>query len=317
MQDPDFLNPLQNPILSPIIWRVFWLYLAGFILIWILNNFSLKNLWKKNIGQRYLSWLILGPIYLGAVLLGGIASLIFLLFVLFLSIKEIKQISKLPSIYINVLYFLSVLSVYIASYQTEFFYSLPLAYFLFITFASIHQNDAKKSFLEACISLFVSIWIIFSLSHFILLGHLNNTIDNSKSLLIFLGFAIPLSDILAYVIGNIFNKINFLDKYKVASNLSPNKSYIGSLGNILGVAIGILIMFFIIGEYLPLYHWVLLSLLLGLGGLAGDITESMFKRFYKAKDSGDLIPGHGGILDRTDSMLRAIVFLYYYLLFFL
>lgn len=316
MHDQRFLNPLANPILFATLDRVFLLYVAGFFLILILNKFKLKGIWQTNVGKRYLSWLVIGPIYLSFIFLGGDLSLLFLFGVLLLSMKEIKNITTLPKPYIYGLMFLSAISVYIAGFQTQFFYSLPLIAFLVISFISIKENNAQKSFLNSSISIYIFIWIIFSLTHFVLLGQLNNGLDNSKSLLILLGFAVPLSDIFAYVVGRNLAKIKFLDKFKVASNLSPKKSYPGALGNIIGAGLGIAIMYFILKEYLPLYHWIIIAIFIGMAGLVGDITESMFKRYYKVKDSGTLIPGHGGILDRIDSSLRVILALYYYLLFF-
>lgn len=324
MNDPtSILNPFLNPIFVSIVYRTFWVFITGFLLIWILNKFKFKGIWKTNVGERYLSWLIIGPIYLATIFLGGDLALLVLAIILLLAIWEISKITKLPKQYIVAMYFLAAFSVYIASYQNKYFYSLPLVYYLVFSTLAIKQNDAKKSLFNLSVATFLSIWLIFSLSHFVLLGHLNNALDanlgvaSTKSLLLLLGFAVPLSDVFAYVVGSFFHKINFLDKYKIASNLSPHKTYIGTLGNIIGASIGIWIMQFAIGNYLPYYHWIILSILIGMMGVMGDITESLLKRYYNAKDSGHLIPGHGGILDRIDSVLRVIITVYYYLIFFL
>ncbi|MCP3685643.1 MAG: phosphatidate cytidylyltransferase [bacterium] len=313
----NILNPLENPILMPVLYRFLIVFLAGFLLILILNKLKITGLWKTNVGKRYLSWLVIGTVYLIAILFGGYFSLAILTMILIFAIWEVAKISKLPKAYVFALYLIGACSVIVAAWYTEYFYSLPLIYYLVLSFITIRQNDAKNGLFNTSISMFVSIWLIFSLAHFVLLGQLNAQLDSTRALLILIAFAVPLSDVCAYVFGRAFKKAGFFDRFKIASKLSPNKTYIGTLGNIIGAGIGIGIMFFAIESYLPVYHWIILSILIGVMGVAGDITESMFKRFFKVKDSSRIIPGHGGILDRIDSTLRVIVILYYYLLFFL
>jgi len=309
-------NPLDNPIFYSVVFRLLIIYSLGFLLILKLNRFKLGGIWDTNVGKRYLSWMVIGPIYLAAVFLGGYPSLLVLVIILLLAIREVQKISNLPKPYIIALYVLSPLSVLVADSYPAYFYSLPLIYYLAFSMIVVRQNDAKNGLFNISLSMFVSIWIIFSLTHFILLGRLNNQLDSTRSLLVLIGFAVPLSDISAYVVGRFFHKIKFLDEYKIASNLSSKKTYIGTLGNILGAGLGIGIMYFAISGYLPWYHWVILSIIIGVMDVFGDITESMFKRYFNVKDSGHLIPGHGGILDRIDSTLRVIVIAYYYILFF-
>ncbi len=321
MQDPSsILNPLANPLLVPVLYRTLWVFLGGFFLILILNKFNFKNLWNTNLGKRYLSWLFIGVIYLSAIFLGGDFALVVLGIILFFALWEVYRITKLPKEYMASLFLLAVWSVYVSSRIPEFFYTLPLLYYVVLSSVAVYLNKAKEGLIDLSVSLFVSIWIIFSLSHFVLLGHLNNFLDYSlglsstKSLLLLLGFAVPLSDVFAYVVGNFFRKIgNFK---KIAANISPNKTYVGVLGNILGAGAGIWIMYFALENYLPLYHWIILAFIIGIMDVAGDLVESVFKRHYKVKDSGNLVPGHGGILDRIDSTLRVIITVYYYLLFF-
>ncbi len=314
ISDPyAYISPLLNPIFLPVIKRIILLYFAGFVLIWLLNKGKLKNIWSTNVGQRYLSWLVIGPLYMFTVFFGGDLSLAVLIILLILALWEVARITKISREYVIALYLLAGVSVYIASYHREYFYSLPLMYFGIVTFLANRNNDPKHGFFHAATTLFALIWLVFSLSHFVLLGHMNNILDSTKSLLILLGFAVPLSDIGAYVVGNFFHKIKFLDQYKLASNISPKKTYVGALGNVLGAAIGVWIMYFAIQQYLPWYHWIIIAGIIGLYGVSGDITESMFKRYFGVKDSSTLIPGHGGILDRIDSTARVIVVLYYYL----
>lgn len=125
--------------------------------------------------------------------------------------------------------------------------------------------------------------------------------------LVFLYFVIWASDIGAYAIGIPFGKHRLYEK------VSPKKSIeglIGALAASVGMALLCRIWFMPpigIGEAAGL------ALLLAVVGTVGDLVESLFKRSAGIKDSGNIIPGHGGILDRMDSMLFAAPVLYYYL----
>lgn len=319
--DPTLLNPLANQIFIPVVWRVFWVFSLGFLLILFLNKFRIRGLWKGELGKRYLTWLVLAFVYLFTIFLGGDFSLIILALLLVFAIWEFSSIARLPRAYVIALYFLAVVSVFVASYLTGYFYALPLIYFAVVSWITLRRNDAEKGFYYNAVCLYGLIWIVFSLSHFVLLGHLNNDLDDqllgyrSKALLVLLGFAVPLSDVGAYVVGKFFSKLGVL-QYQIASHISKNKMYIGVLGNILGALLGLWIMWFALQSYLPWWHLIILGVLIGYVGVVGDLIESTFKRYFEVKDSGRLLPGHGGILDRIDSLIRVVVVVYYYVVIF-
>ena len=104
-----------------------------------------------------------------------------------------------------------------------------------------------------------------------------------------------------------------IGKRKFAPVLSPNKTYEGFLAGLLagtGAAAALQQLLF---PSLPLRHVIIASVLLGIFGQLGDLAESMLKRAAAIKDSSRLIPGHGGVLDRMDSLLFAFPVLYFYL----
>lgn len=111
------------------------------------------------------------------------------------------------------------------------------------------------------------------------------------------------SDVGAYIFG-----ISLGQKYgkKLFPSISPKKSWIGFWGGMfMAVAVSILLHFVIITES-SLIHCICIAILIHVTGVYGDLIESQWKRHYEVKDSGDIIPGHGGILDRFDSALIAI-----------
>lgn len=117
------------------------------------------------------------------------------------------------------------------------------------------------------------------------------------------------SDTTAYFVGMAFGR------RRIAPALSPKKTLEGAVGGFVGsILIGAVFSF--IYEFLPLSDMLLLGLALGAAAQVGDLLESAFKRQAGVKDSSDLIPGHGGILDRIDSTLFTTPLVYYFVLLF-
>jgi phosphatidate cytidylyltransferase len=115
-----------------------------------------------------------------------------------------------------------------------------------------------------------------------------------------------ISDVSAYLVGS------FLGKHKLYERISPGKTWEGSIGAAFLTIAGALVIASFFAE-LELKHWVVISLLVSVFGTIGDLVESMMKRQAGVKDSGKIMPGHGGILDRFDSLLFVSPFIYAYL----
>ena len=118
------------------------------------------------------------------------------------------------------------------------------------------------------------------------------------------------SDSGAYLAGTAFGK------HKLFERISPKKSWEGAIGGLL-MSIGFAIGFSYFLEFLSVWEWIGLSVVSVIAGIYGDLVESLLKRNVGAKDSGKLLPGHGGVLDRLDSIVLATPFAFAYLKIFL
>jgi phosphatidate cytidylyltransferase len=113
----------------------------------------------------------------------------------------------------------------------------------------------------------------------------------------------------AYIFGKLFGK------HKLFERVSPKKTWEGFIGGALVSIGGAFVMCHFIG-ILAIQHWITIALLMIIFGTLGDLIESMFKRSVGMKDSGKILPGHGGILDRFDSLILAIPIIFAYLQLF-
>ncbi len=134
-------------------------------------------------------------------------------------------------------------------------------------------------------------------------------IPEQPSMVLAFFIVIWMSDTAAYVFGSLFGK------HKLAPNISPGKTWEGFLCSCLftvGLAVGLSYIPYFQQEGLGLWRWIVFALIVQIFGLMGDLTESLFKRKAGVKDSGKIIPGHGGVLDRIDSILFATIPMYIY-----
>ncbi len=179
------------------------------------------------------------------------------------------------------------------------FTALPLTLLMAVMISSIFSGDKEHmSDYAYILAGIVYIALPMSLSNLIAFkgGQFNALLLLSFFILIWF------SDIGAYVIGRAFGA----GKKKLAPDISPKKTWTGFWG---GMSFCILaaIVLELTGIFpFPWYHCILLAVIMNLGGVCGDLYESMWKRHFGVKDSGRIIPGHGGMLDRFDSTLIAV-----------
>jgi len=103
-----------------------------------------------------------------------------------------------------------------------------------------------------------------------------------------------------------------IGKHKLFERHSPKKTWEGFIGGVL-IAAGVGLL---LGHYykeIAAYHWAVIGIIIGVAGTTGDLVESMFKRSINVKDSGSILPGHGGLLDRFDGLFLAVPVVYTYL----
>jgi len=129
-----------------------------------------------------------------------------------------------------------------------------------------------------------------------------------ESVTLLLFFSVIITDTFCYYTGCKFGK------HKLSAVISPNKTVEGSIGGSVMCVLFALIFGWAI--QLPWYHSLILGLLVAGFAQIGDLCESMIKRDAGVKDSSDILPGHGGFLDRTDSYILTIPVVYYYMYFF-
>ena len=103
----------------------------------------------------------------------------------------------------------------------------------------------------------------------------------------------------AYLVGTL------LGRHRLFERVSPKKSWEGSLGGLIFTWAGSLIFWYLTGQQQSPWHWLVLASLIVVFGTYGDLLESLLKRSVGVKDSGRILPGHGGVLDRFDSILVA------------
>ncbi len=264
-------------------------------------------------GKELLSRIIIG-FFLGALLILAAIShpILFLTFLLiwlgiatneFLNLLEKSGLKLNRPIFI-LLNFFFILLIYL---------NAPLPYFspfLIIIFLwAIYQSPfSSKYFTYGLFSLF---YLAFLPSHFLLLKRLVIINELSNYILLFPVLFTWINDTLAYGIGI------GIGKKKLSPAISPKKTWEGFLG---GLIFSIPFSFFYLRKFLPQtppLSFIIASILLSILAQLGDLVESIFKREAGVKDSSNLLLGHGGFLDRIDSLLFTIPTFYYFLRIFL
>ncbi|MCP2619157.1 phosphatidate cytidylyltransferase [Candidatus Aminicenantes bacterium AC-335-K20] len=247
-------------------------------------------------------------VYLGVKFLPLLGFFLFLQIVIILALYEFykllpKKVS--PQIIIGFIF-----AIFIAFY---FYYNkidFKFIIFIFLLVLSIYylvwiKDENKLAIFPSSLALtFLSVFYVsFTLNHLFYIQ------KKSSSLVLFLLTVVYLGDTGAYMFGKLWGK------RKLVPIASPNKTWEGAIGGVIFSILGAIIGHFLFLKEISVAKAILSSIFISFIGQLSDPVESLFKRVVKVKDSSSILPGHGGILDRIDSLILAAPFFYYYIIF--
>ena len=180
--------------------------------------------------------------------------------------------------------------------------------FLLIIFAIYNKRDCSPM-KRIGVQMTALVYIALPMSLLVALGDRATAFDGrayNAWLVLFYVILIWINDVGAYLVGMTFGK------HRLFERLSPKKSWEGFFGGLLFTLLAAIFLGpRVTGmENTPLWGWIIFGVVLTLSAVAGDLVESMFKREAGVKDSGSIIPGHGGLLDRFDAMFVSLPFVY-------
>ncbi len=266
----------------------------------------------SNFTKRLLTSIVFVSVLLGAIVYGPLSFVLLFGIINFLGLREYYQLSGKETQGIRNLY---------ATLLGTFIYGL---------FSLVLMNEAKMEWLLLIVPAFFSFFMIelFSKSKqpYLNIGNLLLGIfyvsvpfsllsaiafsggEYSEKIILGIFFILWASDTGAYLIGSKFGK------HRLFERISPKKSWEGTIGGFFSA----LLLAWILSIYyseLETSSWMVLAFIIVVAGNLGDLSESQLKRSLNVKDSGSLLPGHGGILDRFDALLIAVPFVYSYLFF--
>jgi len=278
--------------------------------------------------KRVISGLILGSIAFAVIYFGGIvidiAGVVFAALALYEIYKTFKAKGHnlIPGAAVILLLIMvsnvftdrtGPAAVYFRfSENLNIFSVLFLAAFLYILAAIVNRHD-KYTVVDGALTLFGGLFCIFLLNYFILLRNL----EAGAYMLILAIVGCIGADSAAFFVGCKFGK------KKLIPEISPKKTVEGSIaafaGGIIACTAYGAFLLYVVGVFkqFPIYHYVIIGLILSVVAQIGDLCASAMKRYCEVKDFGNMLPGHGGLIDRFDAYLLAVPVVYYYYVAFL
>ena len=265
---------------------------------------------KENLKNRILTGLFGGTLLLFAAFYEWLYIIAFV-FVIFLSSREYYKIlyenGFSPNKYLGV--FLSVL-IFITTYLYASYKVIWGVYFLLIPIlpivclSALYSSNNKETLSNVSVTFFGILYISLPISLLNFVVYNDGEYD-SVFLLATLGF-LWASESAAYLGGSIFGKT------KLFESVSPMKTWEGV---IFGFITNLVLAYFlwVFFDFYSYYFWAIFSIIVLISAVFGDLFESLLKRNFNLKDSGNKLPGHGGFLDRFDSIFFVIPYVFFYL----
>lgn len=262
---------------------------------------------------RTKSWWVMASIFVSATLVHPLISFLAFAFLSFLALRELSSISKNARTVDRSVIFWAYLAIPVQYYfayvgwHDAFMIFIPVFMFTWIPFILVlkgHTQDIALSMSVLPTHLMLTVFSVSHLAYLLSLPALDGFEVGGRGLLLYVVFLTEMNDVFQFTWGKL------LGRHKIIEKVSPNKTWEGFVGGMLCTLAAALILRFLT-PFSPLTAAVC-GLLIACAGFVGDIIVSAIKRDFGLKDTGTMIKGHGGVLDRIDSLAISAPFFFYY-----
>jgi len=295
---------------------IFGLLIFASLLFYVLGKVK-PHLNLTELKSRTKSWWVMATVFLAATMFNTKISYLAIAFLSFVAFRELYSILDFRNSDRRAIFW-AILSIPIQYYLAyigwygAFIIFIPVVMFLLLPFRLVLKGETKGIIQSMSLLQWALMLTVFGLSHlaFLLsLPEVSNFEAGGRGLLLFVVFLTEINDVLQFTWGKLFGK------YKVTPKVSPNKTWEGLIGGIICTTILGYFLRFLTPLTVP--QVLVVSFMIAVSGFIGDIVMSSIKRDLGVKDTGELIPGHGGILDRVDSLSYTAPIFFHLVYFFI
>src|SRR6266511_2363485 len=277
-------NPLAHPLFWPVAWRVALTLLAGLGGVVLAERKRLGQLGGSTLFLRVRTWAWIAPVFVLAVFTGGVVVFLLAAVIALQGVAEYARLIELARRYLAPLAAWSIVGLLVAALARRYFLFLPLGFFLLISLTPIVSGQTRGAHRQVSGAIFGYLYIGLPMAYLVFIKAAEPW---GLQFLLVVGLTMALSDVGAFAVGSA------LKGPKLAPAVSPEKTWSGAAGNLLGAA---------------------LSVAVAVSAVFSNLIESFVKRDFAVKNAGTVLAGFGGVLDRVDSLLIALPLGYYALI---
>ncbi|MDR1056906.1 MAG: phosphatidate cytidylyltransferase [Prevotellaceae bacterium] len=269
----------------------------------------------NNLITRTISGIVFLVILIGAIISDSLSYGVLMLFIIIRGMLEYYKlllpdkfaIRKVLGLISGAFLFLLLFFCAWAGYDYSLLLLMAIPVFAIFIAELYSKSEQPMQMIATTLSGVIYVALPFSLMNLMVFPCGNNTVELSEfyyDYRMLLAFFIILwtNDVGAYCAGSLLGRSG---KHKLFERISPKKSWEGFTGGVILSMLAGFVLYFVWGNNYPVsqVYWIVLGLIVSIFGTLGDLVESMLKRSAGVKDSGNIMPGHGGMLDRFDSVL--------------
>jgi phosphatidate cytidylyltransferase len=267
----------------------------AFILLVMTAIFKLKKKPVKKMWVRYLAWFLIIPPLLIPLIYSTIVFQAVIFIISLLAYREYANVVGLwKDKYYSIFCYIGIIITFAVAFFNRFglFQVMPIYLVVFSLLIPVMRGKFEHMIQKSCLAILGVIYFGWFLAHIAFLKNVTHGVEY----IFFLLILTELNDASAYIVGKL------IGKNKLLPEISPKKTNEGFIGGLL-IVIGMSFLLKPITPQFTIFHRIIFAAVIAVGGTCGDLVMSFIKRDLKIKDFGKILPGHGGLLDRFDSVI--------------